>query len=66
MRVGGLGQKVSFAFLFLVLLKEMRTGGVSPRFHLVILVSIKITKRLGESKILLRASASYTLLGSPI
>ena len=77
MRVGGAGKKVSFAFSFFVLLKEMRSRSQSKIHlvaHLVALVWIKITKRQGEfrillcnssgGKILLRASASYTnLLG---
>ena len=77
MRVGGAGKKVSFAFSFFVLLKEMRSRSQSKIHlvaHLVALVWIKITKRQGEfrillcnssgGKILLRASAGYTnLLG---
>ena len=72
-RIDGIGQKVSFTFSFLVLLKEMRTRGQSKTgFHLFTLLWVKITKAQGEFRILLcnpsgrmilfRASASYIKL----
>ena len=48
---GWQGQKGSFTFSLLVLLKEMRTLS-QLRFHLIVLVWIKRIRRQGESKIL--------------